>query len=382
MRFALVILFFWFLSVAASSEQRSVVLAAASPKERPTVLAAASPPECSTDSAVVVSPESPVHSATLAPRQPSFPGATDRVRIAEAWRIVDRLGDDLWPGFSKAPRAVLLVTPKTEYLFYHPSPTADFVCVGRDSITGSDVYARDRVFDKRLLATFPAVAGVPTVVIGEPRNTEASHSTRWVATLLHEHFHQYQQSEPGYYEDALALGLAGDDTTGMWMLDYPFPYESREVNEAFSSLCRQLFDAVDSIGQASFRSKLRAYVDSREAFRRVLDEKDYAYFSFQVWQEGIARYTEYALIRRAGVAYTPTQAFIALPDRVPFDKDASETLGHVLTELRRVSLKKAKRSAFYHVGAAEGRLLDEVSPGWQRRYFEEKFFVERYFRPD
>jgi hypothetical protein len=321
-------------------------------------------------------------STIASPQQPALPGAADRVRIAEAWRILDRFGDDLWPEFSKAPRAVLLVTAKTEYLFYHPSPTTDFSFVAFDSVTASDVYARDRVFDKRLLATFPAVAGVPTVVIGEPRNTEASHSTRWVATLLHEHFHQYQQAQSGYYEDALALGLAGDDTTGMWMLDYPFPYESREVNEAFSSLCRQLFDAVDSIGQASFRSKLRAYLDSREAFRRILGEKDYAYFSFQVWQEGIARYTEYVLVRQAGVAYTPTQAFTALPDRVAFDKDASETLDHILAELRRVSLNKAKRSAFYHVGAAEGRLLDEVSPGWQGRYFEEKFFVERYFRPD
>jgi hypothetical protein len=312
----------------------------------------------------------------------ALPGAADRVRIAEAWRIVDHLGNNLWPGFADAPRAVLLVTRETEYLFYHPSPSAEFVSLGFDSITASSVYSRERVFDTRLLATFPAVAGVSTVVIGEPKNTDASHSTRWVATLIHEHFHQYQQSRSGYYSDALALGISGDDSTGMWMLDYPFPYDSRRVGEAFSSLCRQLSDAVEAIGRPSFRSKLQDYLDARAAFGRMLEEKDYAYFSLQVWQEGIARYTEYALIRRAGVAYTPTFEFMSLADRVPFDRDASRTLDHILTELRRMSLKKSRRSAFYHVGAAEGILLDEAQPGWRTRYFGEKFFVERYFDPD
>ncbi len=116
------------------------------------------------------------------------------------------------------------------------------------------------------------------------------------------------------------LGLAGDDSTGMWMLNYPFPYDSRRVGEAFASLCRLLVDAVESIGRSSFRSKLDAYLKARSEFAHILDEKDYKYFSFQVWQEGIARYTEYALVRRAGVAYTPTSDYMSLPDRVPFDE--------------------------------------------------------------
>jgi hypothetical protein len=339
-----------------------------------TVRAAADPPAAS-ELAVAVASDT-----ASAPVSLALPDAADRVRIAEAWRIADRLGDDLWPGFSEAPRAVLLVTSKTEYLFYHPSPTPEFVPLGFDSITSSLVFARSRVFDKRLLATYPAVAGVPTVVIGEPRNTEASHSTRWVATLLHEHFHQYQQSQPGYYEDALALGLAGDDSTGMWMLDYPFPYDSRRVGEAFASLCRLLVDAVGAIGRSSFRSKLDAYLEARSEFALMLGEKDYKYFSFQVWQEGIARYTEYELIRRASVAYTPSVAFMLLPDRISFAEDASQTRSHVLTELRRMSLKKARRTAFYHIGAAEGMLLDEVGPGWRGRYPGKKFFIEKVFR--
>ncbi len=319
----------------------------------------------------------------LARSEPTpLPDLADRVRIAEARRIAEGLGDDLWPGFGHAPSAVLLVTPQTEYLFYHPAPTDDFSALGYDSVTDSEVYARDRVFDTRLLATFPAVAGVPTVVIGQPRHTEASHSTRWVATLLHEHFHQFQSSQPDYYDSVKALDLAGGDTTGMWMLDYPFPYDVKDVNEAFSEMCRRLVDAIEAIGKGSFRQKVARYLDARHVFGDELDAKDYAYFSFQIWQEGIARYTEYTLIRRAAVAYTPTKAFEALPDRVPFERDANETYAHVLAELLGVSLKSAKRTAFYHVGAGEALLLDQINPAWRNRYFKDRFFVDEYFETD
>jgi len=317
--------------------------------------------------------------AAAPPSRKAFPDEADRVRIAEARRVARYLADDVWPGFAAAPSAVLLVTPEAEYLFYHTHPTGDFASLGYDSVSQTEVFRRDRVFNTHLLSTFPAVAGLPTVVIGQPRNTEASRSTRWVATLLHEHFHQYQQSRPDYYESVNSLGLAGGDTTGAWMLDYPFPYDSKAANEAFLALCRCLFDAVDGIGKPSFRERVSRYLETRSRFRDVLDAKDYAYFSFQVWQEGIARYTEYTLARRAGVAYTPTRAFAGLPDFTPFEQDASETLEHLRAALLRSSLKGARRSAFYHVGAAEGLLLDHVSPGWRGRYFTEKFFVERYF---
>ncbi len=36
----------------------------------------------------------------------------DRVRLGETFRIGDRLGDQIWRGWSKAPFAVLLVTPE------------------------------------------------------------------------------------------------------------------------------------------------------------------------------------------------------------------------------------------------------------------------------
>ncbi|MDH3215564.1 MAG: hypothetical protein OEN01_04625 [Candidatus Krumholzibacteria bacterium] len=304
----------------------------------------------------------------------------DRIRIAEARRLARLVGEKLWPGWSRAPFAVLLVTKDQEFLVHHPHPTSSFRHLGYDSLLQSDVYARDRRYETSLLATFPAVGGIPTIVIGQPKNTEASHSTRWVVTLLHEHFHQWQMSQPDYYSTVDGLGLANGDSTGMWMLNYPFPYQEKEVREAFEEFCRRLRDAVVGMRTPKYRDLLRAYSQAKTRLRDTLSSDDYAYLSFQLWQEGIARYTEYVVAQRAGAAYRPTENFETLPDYVSFASDAEQTRDHILNELMRMSLKKSGRMAFYYAGAAEGLLLDRENAGWRDRYFKDRFYVERYFK--
>ena len=152
-------------------------------------------------------------------------GRADRARLAEAFRLAAELGDEVWPGWSKAPFAVLLVTPEREFLVGHPTPPASFTRYGFDSTLARDVYARTRVFQVNLLATFPIDGPLPVIVIGKPELTGKS-TNAWIVTLLHEHFHQLQFSRPDYYARLKALDLARGDSTGMWALNYAFPYDS------------------------------------------------------------------------------------------------------------------------------------------------------------
>ncbi|HEX8920803.1 MAG TPA: hypothetical protein VF766_04965, partial [Pyrinomonadaceae bacterium] len=235
----------------------------------------------------------------------------DRVRIAEAFRMSEKLGDHVWKGWSKAPFAVLLVTPEHEFLIRHPQPSKDFTALGHDPLLKSEVYFRQRVFQPHFLATFPAVSGISTVVIGQPENTDAKTSTRWVVTLFHEHFHQMQDSQPDFYAQASALGLARGDETGMWMLNFPFPYEKAEVKEQFSAMSKALTDALRSHRRKDFGSKVSAYLAARKRFQEMLAPDDYKYFSFQLWKEGVARYTEYRIASEAVSRYTPSKEFAA-----------------------------------------------------------------------
>jgi hypothetical protein len=81
--------------------------------------------------------------AAYAQKPPTLPEA-DRVRIAEAFRLADALGNRVWPGWDKAPFAVLLVTPQHEFLVRHANPSKDFTLAGEDAVLKCKVWHRKR----------------------------------------------------------------------------------------------------------------------------------------------------------------------------------------------------------------------------------------------
>jgi hypothetical protein len=304
----------------------------------------------------------------------------DRIRLSEAFRLSDQLGDEIWPGWSKAPLAVLLVTPEKEFLIRHPQPSKDFTSLGYDSKLKSEVFYRDRKFQTHLLATFPAVGGISTIVIGQAENTDSKTSTPWVITLMHEHFHQLQDSQPNFFKDTEALNLSRGDQTGMWMINYPFPYETAEVSQQFSVLVRLLLEAMNAKPKTLFTSKLADYLAARDTLKQMLSPDDYKYFSFQLWKEGIARYTEYRVAHWAAAKYQPTREFQTLKDFTAFSAAADQQHDLIVHELSTLKLENYKRVAFYPIGAAEGLLLDRSTPNWRSRYFSEKFDKSSYFK--
>jgi hypothetical protein len=303
---------------------------------------------------------------------------TDRIRLAEVFRLADFVGNRIWAGWDNAPFAVLLVTPEHEFLVRHPKPSTDFSLIGYDSTLKSKVWVRKRVFQKNLLATFPAVGGVSTIVVGQAENTAAKTSTPWIVTLLHEHFHQLQDSHPGMDEDVEALNLARGETSGMWMLNYPFPYESADVVSQVALLSRLLADAIES-GKPDFTARLESYLRARKELAGMLGPNDYKYLSFQLWKEGIARYTEYHVAKLAAADYKPSKEFRDLKDYTLLQETADKLAKDIVTDLRSLPLASYKRVSFYSLGAGEGLLLDRANPGWRQRYFVDKFFLEKYF---
>jgi hypothetical protein len=306
----------------------------------------------------------------------------DRIRIAEAFRLAEAIGNQVWPDWDKAPFAVLLITNEHEFLIRHPKPSDDFTSIGEDTLLKSKVWYRKRMFDTHLQATFPAVGGVSTIVMGQAENTASKTSTRWVITLLHEHFHQLQNSQPRYFANVDSLGLARGDMTGMWMLNYAFPYTTLEVKDEFAAMSKLLVDVLKAKPQADFDKKLTSYLGARKKFQSLLKSDDYKYFAFQVWQEGIARYTEYRVADLAAAKYEPTKEFAKLKDYTTFKDEAKAILERVEKELASMQLDKAKRTAFYPLGAAEGLVLDRAKPDWQKHYFQEPFSLDVQFRPE
>ena len=299
----------------------------------------------------------------------------DHLRLTEAFRLADAIGDSIWPGSTSAPFAVLLVTPEREFLLRHPRPSADFTSVGYDSILKSEVFVRARTLAPTLLATFPAVGGVPTIVVGQPNATGKS-STEWVLTLVHEHFHQLQTSRPDYYARVEALGLAHGDKTGMWMLNYAFPYDSTIVQARVAALAAQLDSTLVATTADERRSHWLAAQVARAALRAALPRDDDRYLDFQMWQEGVARYTELLAARFAARRFAPSGSFRTLPDFVSFDAAAARIEAGIHAGLR-APLNERRRTAFYPLGAAYALALDEFNEGWRASYLAGEMSLDK-----
>lgn len=312
-----------------------------------------------------------VAAATSARPQPYLLAPDDRIRLAEANRLRHAIGNRAWPSWSVAPFGLLLITDSVEFLFWHPHPSSNFVSQGYDSLLGTEVFARPRQFATNLLATFPAVDQTPTIVTGQPANT-GKNSTEWVLTVLHEHFHQLQFARPGYYGSVDTLGLARGDRTGMWMLNYPFPYDSLTIQRLTSAVSTALADALNPT-EPAIQAMPRLTSAAYDSLRAALSPDDRRYLDFQLWQEGVARYVEYRCALLAVQADAPSPAFIDLPDRVSYAAVAERLFTDIVQGLHRSDLKVNRRTSFYALGAGLALLLDRMNPTWKEHYFETMF---------
>jgi hypothetical protein len=295
--------------------------------------------------------------------------ASDRARLAEVLRLSDQLSARLWPGWEHTPLRLLLVTDSAEFLLGDPA-AGDFTLHGSDSLLGRDVWIRPRQFPPSLLATFP-FDGAPTIVVGTAEGT-GKHSAPWVLTLLHEHFHQWQYSQPDYYAGVARLGLAHGDSTGQWMLNYPFPYSSPAVQQSTRELAIAVRKALDS-DSARRQPALAEVVRARNALQSRLSPEEYRYLEFQLWQEGVARFLEYVSAIEAAKLPPPHPEFQRLRDYETYSRVAQRVRQDLRQALQQLDLGQQGRVAFYPLGAGIALLLDETRPDWKQEYTRHPF---------
>jgi hypothetical protein len=272
-----------------------------------------------------------------------------QVGLSNTAALLARVEEEVWTGWGSAPKQLLLVTDSLEYFLPNLG-------------TPAPAWTRARVFDPGFLATFPAVGGIPTIVIGTPERTGLPQD-RWVLTVLHEHFHQLQYSRPDYYSRLNALGLARGDTTGMWALNFSFPYDSVPIQAAVKRWAELLQAALAGPPRDRAAGAARAR-EAKRALDAMLAPDDRRYLDFQLWQEGVPRWIELAAARaghHAGLIVRETLTW------------QEERLVQALT---RIDLGMQRREVVYPLGAAVAELLEWEGSGWRRGYFERMFQLD------
>ena len=278
------------------------------------------------------------------------PGSSALALIAQARADLSPTVAEVWPGWDRTPFGVLLVESDREHLICQQA--AGFEAPVHDPITGCEVRSRARTFPPGLQAAMPAFGLPATVVVGTPAATRRPEAA-WRATLLHEHFHQHQWTFERYQARTHALDLSGGDQTGMWMLNYAFPYEEAATAREFAATAAAL-RAVLAGPRRVRATDVAAYLKKRDALAATASGRDWRYLEFQLWQEGVARWTEFAAAERS---------------RDPAVREAGRKLREkTLAELGAADLAKDKRVALYALGAGEAMLLERCGPRWKARY--------------
>lgn len=274
--------------------------------------------------------------------------------LAAARTFASAAGEDLWPGYGAAPFGLLLVESARETLLCRAGGAEGFVAEGVEPATGCPRFGRPPSgLPGNLLAAMPVFGPPSTIVMGTPEATGRSREA-WVHTILHEHFHQWQSALPDYYARVAALDLAGDDDSGMWMLNFPFPYDDAGAGAAFARASLALADALEARGGARFQAAFDRYLAARTALAAQVGARNWRYLEFQLWQEGVARWTEISL----GLAY-PDDAVRA---------SAARLAARVAEQLRAPDLAARRREVAYPLGAGEAMLMDACGSGWRRSY--------------
>lgn len=278
--------------------------------------------------------------------------------------IIQHFGDSIWGNISNTPLRILLITDSLEYLFNHDSLNASFEWYQYDSLLSTNIYVRPRKFPPFLRATFPAVNGIDCIVAGNPQNTEKTDED-WIIMLLHEHFHLYQNENPQYQKNISLLAQKISKGKDSWMLDYDFPYNNDTINKLFKDYSESIYDICISLNKNNLNERIKQYITNLSEIRNHMTPDYFDYFRFQIWQEGIATYTEYSYLKILSKKSKFFKQFYACDYTL---KD--ENLINAYTNyLLKTDLRKSQRNLFYSLGLLEGILNDKINPKWKTEYF-------------
>jgi len=287
---------------------------------------------------------------------------TNKTLIQEFLRLSELYGPELWSNWSNYPTAILLVEDRYEFLIGHKIKPKGFkeACEIDENF---QTYYRKRVLPKRMLASFPAFSEQPVIVIGTVENTGVKNSTDWISVLFHERFHQIQFSQKDYYKKVDSIKPNGSKDAS-WMLTYPFPYKDESINLVLKIMGEKLYDAVNNKNLKSYES----YKVLKAKLSSLLSKKDFFYMQFQIWQEGVARYSEIKSLEKIknkfSSEFKSTNGFNKNSNILDYKKKSLKK------DIKSLNLIKLKRTLFYTLGYYEAEALDLFDSNWKQRYFK------------
>lgn len=200
------------------------------------------------------------------------------------------------------------------------------------------------------------------IFLGLAMNTDV-----YICAIAHESFHAFQ--------GIVAADRLADAEISLAVNSDRYPWDDSSFVAGWKAELNVLADALSENDDMHAIELAQKFISLRKE-RRVRSGIDSDLVNLErlrEWEEGLGKYTELALWKRAAAdsAYVPA---VAGDSDFRKYKGFSGQWAQELSTLRMQS--DAGETRFYYSGMAQAFLLDRVNPGWRTRILGENVFLE------
>ena len=337
--------------------------------------ACAAPTSTVTPPATVVPPAA-VERAAIIGTATTLQLQPELAEAAEAWHLLSSQGDQIWPGWGASRIPLLIRDGEFDLLVGHPAPPQGFRLLPNTTFADQPVYRYAGHLVPVPAATAWEVGGVWSVAVPSRAEFQLAVDAQlgkgvvqldpvnYTRAIVHEAFHAFAVTS--VHGQIPNFGADVDEAKMIRRLS-ALP----DQDKAYAVEGQTLVKALQTPDEQIAREGVAEFLKLRRARRAAEDQQIAAYERTTEWVEGLARYAEVALMRRASqTVYMPLDQAIQYPA-------AEEVWCQFLDQLGNPTINRdGFRGRYYVLGAGQAFLLDRLMPAWKGRVFNEKLSLE------
>ena len=322
-----------------------------------------------------------VPTATVTPTATLNPTATPSIapEFAEAvaaWKLLSMYGDQVWPGWGTVRIPLLIRSGEYDLLVGHPSPPQGFSLLPDVTVADQPVYRYKGHLVPVPAATAWKVGDVWSVAVPTREEFQQAidaqlgkgvvklDAASYIRAIVHEAFHAYAMTT--IQGDVPNFGADVDESKMIQQLA-----AQPDLDKAYAAEGQALVKALQATDDQVAHQAATEFLKLRQARRATEDQQIAAYEQTTEWIEGLARYAEVSLMRRAGDASnTPLDQSIKYPAAAEVWQGFLEQLANPATS------PDGFRGRYYLLGAGQAFLLDRLQPAWKAHVLTQKQSLE------